>query len=87
MVEIDEPREAAYKRLKAKRDFVNHVVVYVVVNAVLVGIWATTGGGYFWPVWPLLGWGIGVVLNAWTVFQRPITEIDIQREMQRGERR
>ena len=26
--------------------------------ALLVGIWAVTGGGYFWPAWPILGVGM-----------------------------
>jgi hypothetical protein len=26
-----------------------------------VALWALTGMGYFWPVWPILGWGIAVV--------------------------
>jgi hypothetical protein len=31
---------------------------------VLVAIWALTGAGYPWPVWPALGWGIGLVPHA-----------------------
>ena len=30
----------------------------------LVAIWALTGAGYFWPIWPMLGWGIGVLADA-----------------------
>jgi hypothetical protein len=30
------------------------------VMVLLVVIWAVTGAGYFWPVWPMLGWGIGL---------------------------
>src|SRR5947209_414485 len=41
-----------------------HVTVYLVVNAVLIGIWAAAGAGYFWPVWPILGWGIGLGCHA-----------------------
>jgi class 3 adenylate cyclase len=41
-----------------------HLAVYIVVNLMLIGIWAASGGGYFWPVWPLLGWGIGVGCHA-----------------------
>jgi class 3 adenylate cyclase len=41
-----------------------HLAIYLVVNVMLVGIWAASGGGYFWPVWPILGWGIGVGCHA-----------------------
>ena len=30
------------------------------VMALLWLIWLVTGAGYPWPVWPMLGWGIGV---------------------------
>jgi class 3 adenylate cyclase len=30
----------------------------------LIGIWAASGAGYFWPIWPMLGWGIGVGAHA-----------------------
>ena len=81
----DDPRRsAAIERLKAKRDFRTDVFAYVVINALLVVIWAATGGGYFWPIWVMIGWGIGVIFHAWTVFgQQPITESDVQREMDR----
>ena len=85
MENYEERRTAAVERLKARRDFKRHVIVYVVVNLFLIGIWALAGGGYFWPIWPILGWGIAVVFNAYDVYARkPITEEDIQREMERG---
>jgi 2TM domain len=57
------------------------------VNAFLVGIWAMTGGGYFWPIWLILGWGIGVFFHGWDVYARPPSEERIRREMDRlGER-
>jgi Domain of unknown function (DUF1707) len=31
---------------------------YVSVSLLLIAIWALTGMGYFWPVWPIMGWGI-----------------------------
>ena len=79
-------REEAVKRLKAKRDFKNHVVVYLLVNALLVAIWAVQAdGGGFWPGWVIGGWGLGLALNGWNVyFQRPITEDEIRREMETG---
>ena len=41
-----------------------HLRVYILVNLMLIGIWAATGAGYFWPIWPILGWGIGVGSHA-----------------------
>jgi hypothetical protein len=41
-----------------------HVTTYVLVMAGLVALWAVSGFGYFWPIWPMLGWGIGVVSHA-----------------------
>jgi len=41
-----------------------HVAIYLAVNAMLVAIWALSGFGYFWPVWPMLGWGIGVACHV-----------------------
>jgi len=80
----EERREAAIKRLRDKRDFRNHVVAYVLVNALLVAIWALSGGGYFWPIWVIVGWGVGLAFNGWAVyFGRPITEDDIRKEMAR----
>ena len=84
MPEEDEVRQLARKRLEKRRDFTAHAITYVLVNAALVAIWAITGAGYFWPAWVLLGWGVGLALNAWDVFlRRPITESDIEREVAR----
>jgi hypothetical protein len=79
-----ELREQAISRLKKKRDFRAHVFIYVAVNAALVVIWAITGAGFFWPIFPILGWGIGVAANAWDVYGRkPLTEDEIRRETER----
>jgi hypothetical protein len=42
------------RRFRAPPDF----PPFVFVSLMLVGIWALTGMGYFWPVWPIGGWGI-----------------------------
>jgi len=79
---VDSRREQARKRLESKRDFQAQIVAYFVINAFLVGVWALTGQGYFWPAWIMAGWGVGLVLDAWKVFyRRPITDEDIDREL------
>jgi hypothetical protein len=43
--------------------------------------------GFFWPIFPLVGWGIGVVMNAWDVFRpEEFDEPKIRREMDRLQR-
>ena len=81
---IEDVREAAIERLRKKQDFHAHLVVYVLVNALLWAVWATTGSGFPWPVFPTAGWGIGLFFNGWdTYWRHPITERDVEREIQR----
>ena len=86
MIDQESARDAAVKRLKAKRDFKMHLGAYVIVNAMLVGIWALSGMGNFWPIWVMLFWGVGLAFNGWSAyFQQPFTEDEIRREMERDQ--
>ena len=76
-------REAARKRVQAKRDFGSHLAAFVVINAAFIGVWAMTGG-YFWPAWIIGLWGAGLIMHAWDVFvRRPVTEADVDDELRR----
>jgi hypothetical protein len=81
----EELRQQAIRSIKAKREFRTHLFVFVAVNLFLVGVWAFTGAGFFWPIFPLLGWGIGLAIHAREAYgpgQR-VTEDEIQSEIQR----
>ena len=39
-------------------------LAFAQVAAVLIGIWALTGAGYFWPVWVLAWWGFALVMRT-----------------------
>jgi fatty acid desaturase len=80
-------REQAIERLKKQRDFKAHALVYVLVNAVVWGVWAVIAANshswWPWPVFVTLFWGIGLVMNAWDAyFRKPITEQELEREME-----
>jgi class 3 adenylate cyclase len=59
------PRPPRPRRRSALETSVRiHFTTFLLVNLLLIGIWAAAGGGYFWPIWPILGWGIGVGCHA-----------------------
>jgi hypothetical protein len=37
---------------------------------------------FFWPVFPLAGWGIGIVAHAFDVYSRAPSEERIRREIE-----
>ena len=59
----------ARKRVEAKKGFFIHLTVYIIVNIMLVLIWAfPAGGGFPWFVFPLGGWGIGILFHFLEAF-------------------
>ena len=54
----------AKKRVQARTGFAIHLIVYLGVNTLLVCLWLfVTGRGFPWFVFPLGGWGIGLVAH------------------------
>ena len=58
----------ARKRVEEKKGFYVHFAVYIIVNIILVIIWAITGADYPWFLFPLGGWGIGILFHFLGVF-------------------
>lgn len=91
---VDEAREYAVATLKRKRKFAQDLVAYVAVNGVLWLIWLFTGhptnGSIPWPAWVSLAWGIFLALDGWRAYgsvNAPISETEIEREIERTQRR
>ena len=60
--------EAAKERVEEIKGFYVHLFIYVVVNIGLILIDVLTSPYNLWFYWPLLGWGIGIVAHATSVF-------------------
>jgi hypothetical protein len=58
----------AKKRVTDLKDFYTHFLIYIFVNAFLFIINLVTSPNTLWFYWPLLGWGIGVIAHAISVF-------------------
>ena len=74
-------RDQAITRLRKKSELRAHLLAYVLVNAFLLTIWALTGAGFFWPAFPLAGWGIGLVFHAWDAYRQPLSEEEAEEEI------
>jgi hypothetical protein len=63
--------ERLWKIAKSRAAFRNSLLIYLIMNAFFWAIWFATGRphhGTPWPIWPGLGWGLGLAFqyfNAW----------------------
>ncbi|MEI6265972.1 MAG: 2TM domain-containing protein [Sphingobacteriia bacterium] len=57
--------EQLWKIAKERVAFKWSLASYIIVNSFLVGIWFLSSNHYtyFWPIWPMLGWGIGIAFH------------------------
>lgn len=62
-------RRLAERRADLKLSFRAHLFAYLLVNAGLVAInLIQTPGGYFWAIWPIIGWGLGLAAHYVAVY-------------------
>lgn len=80
-------RDLARKRVKAKRDFWNLVLVFTVITVILNVIWFMSGyRSYYWPAWPMLGFVIAIFfngINAYGPGSKPISDEAVEREIRK----
>jgi hypothetical protein len=64
----NDPRRREARRAAARRGLQVHLAGYLAMVVIVLTVWLavglTAGAWYFWPVWPILGAGIGVVGHA-----------------------
>jgi 2TM domain len=67
----EEKNAELWQLAKARADFKIHLSVYIVINGLLWLTWFFTGGvyAYPWPIWPTVGWGIGLIFNYLAVYR------------------
>ena len=57
-------KQTAQQNAKPKVEFRIHLINYIVINTLLAIINLTLTPEYIWFKWPLLGWGIGIILHG-----------------------
>jgi putative exporter of polyketide antibiotics len=80
----EDARARAIGRLKHRQSLRQNALVFVAVAVLLIVVWAVSGAGYFWPVFPIAGMAIALAAQAYQLHaQRPLSEEAIEREMGR----
>ena len=52
-------------RVFLKKTIKWHAIIFLIINVLLCVIYCfTTPGGYFWPLWSIVGWGVGLILHV-----------------------
>jgi hypothetical protein len=60
-----EKDDLLWQQAKARAGFKIHLTVYIIVMTTLWIIWLYAAGinEHPWPIYPTLGWGIGIIFN------------------------
>ena len=66
-----EKDDQLWQQAKARAGFKIHFIVYVIIIGGLWAMWLIFGGvnQHPWPIYPTLGWGIGMVFNYFGVYK------------------
>ncbi|AXI08556.1 histidine kinase [Oceanobacillus sp. 143] len=67
-MENEEKYLRAKKRVQNLKEFYQHLLSYVLVNTMLFIINMVTDPSYWWFIFPLMGWGIGLIAHAFSVY-------------------
>lgn len=59
----------ALRRARAKLGWYSHAAIYTVVNLGLIGL--SLANGRSWAIYPLLGWGVGLLAHGVSVWLLP----------------
>jgi fatty acid desaturase len=65
----DERTRRARQLAEARYGFMWHLPIYLIVNAGLVMIWLFSGGGFPWPLFSIVFWGMGVFAHYFAAYQ------------------
>lgn len=73
---LSEKDRQLWHTAKKRVGFKRHLATYLIINTMFWFIWYFTDanedeGGFPWPVWPMFGWGIGLVFNFVDAFVLP----------------
>lgn len=78
----------AKRKVETRMSFYTHLAVYILVITILTILNLTVAGDYFWVMWPMIGWGSGLIIHALSTFVFDTTSLKerlIEKEIYKGD--
>lgn len=60
---MEPKKDTLWEEAKMRVEFRNHIVIFVVINALLVGINLMTSPDSLWFYWVTIFWGFGLLMH------------------------
>lgn len=73
-------------RVKSRKKFYSHILTWVIMSVffILINLFTTD---YFWAIFPILAWGIGVAFHGIQVFSDEWEDQEVEKEYERLKKR
>lgn len=73
MQQVNDPKdELLWKQARRRVGFKRQLAMYIIVNAFFWALWffsdKDSAAGVPWPIWPMLGWGIGIAMSYYRAY-------------------
>ena len=69
MPQLSADEQEAMEYVRDIKSFYTHATTYACVMLLLLVINLINSPGYFWVIWPALGWGIGLTIHGFNTFE------------------
>ncbi|MEL6390425.1 MAG: 2TM domain-containing protein [Bacteroidota bacterium] len=76
----------AKERVRKRRKFYSHAMSWVVMSVFFILLNLATSD-FFWAIFPILGWGLGVAFHAISIFSYEWEDTEVDREYERLRKR
>ena len=66
----EQKNDLLWQLAKKRASFKWSLATYFIMNCFFVAVWyfSSGPGSYFWPIWPMLGWGIGIAFHYFSAY-------------------
>ncbi|WP_071191446.1 2TM domain-containing protein [Trichormus sp. NMC-1] len=64
LIQQVEMKKQQISNSQKRKEFKSHLISFIVINGFLILLNLFTSPSYFWAIYPILGWGLGLLLHG-----------------------